>query len=228
VLTNRGTASAAEVLAMSLAGNGRAHIIGERTFGKALIQHPYRLADGSILTITVAEYLSPGPRVRHLGTGLVPQAACFSSPLPPSESAPVPLRDLCIAAAEADISATLRWPHKAERHQTEPTIGGIIGEEEQRGEQLGEVVRGRGGQGGGHALGGMRNSRAKEEREEGGGPWGFIGREWGKRQTFLATSGGMGWGGGVERGEGGERESGRRIGSAGVGILRCIQSFSFF
>ena len=114
LLTNRGSASASEVLAMSLAGNGRAHIIGERTFGKALIQHPYKLADGSLLTITVAEYLSPGPNVRHLGAGLLPQAPCTFSPVPPSVSGTTVKRDLCIAAAETDISALLGWrPERA-------------------------------------------------------------------------------------------------------------------
>jgi hypothetical protein len=71
-------------------------------------QHPYRLADGSILTITVAEYLSPGPQVRHLGSGLLPQTPCNTSPVPPSSSA-ASTRDSCIAAAEMDISTSLGW-----------------------------------------------------------------------------------------------------------------------
>ena len=122
VLTNRGTASASEVLAMALAGNGRAQLTGERTFGKALIQHPYKLADGSILTLTVAEYLSPGPKVRHLGAGLLPQSPCHSPPKPPGRvaeageargesggSAGQSAPDQCIAAAETSISTTLGW-----------------------------------------------------------------------------------------------------------------------
>ncbi|EKX55027.1 hypothetical protein GUITHDRAFT_55303, partial [Guillardia theta CCMP2712] len=70
ILTNRGSASSSEVLALSLVGNNRAAIVGEKTFGKALIQHPYFLADGSVLKLTVAEYLSP--KNQHLGSGLLP------------------------------------------------------------------------------------------------------------------------------------------------------------
>lgn len=124
VLTNRGSASASEVLAMALASNSRAHIIGERTFGKALIQHPYRLADGSILTLTVAEYLSPGPRIRHLGAGLFPQSPCYSSPNVPTHFerniAKSAVPDTCIDAGEKSISATLGW------------VGGEVGGRKER------------------------------------------------------------------------------------------------
>jgi hypothetical protein len=33
--------------------------VGERTFGKSLIQHLYPLPDGGALKLTVAEYLTP-------------------------------------------------------------------------------------------------------------------------------------------------------------------------
>jgi len=78
ILTNRGSASSSEVLALSLVGNNRAAIVGEKTFGKALIQHPYFLADGSVLKLTVAEYLSP--KNQHLGSGLLPNTLCANAP----------------------------------------------------------------------------------------------------------------------------------------------------
>lgn len=59
VLTNQGTASASEILAGALKDNGRATIVGERTFGKGLIQSLFDLSDGSGLAVTVAKYETP-------------------------------------------------------------------------------------------------------------------------------------------------------------------------
>lgn len=60
VLVNESTASASEVLAGALKDNNRASIVGERTFGKGLIQTLLPLSDGSAVTITVAKYQTPG------------------------------------------------------------------------------------------------------------------------------------------------------------------------
>jgi carboxyl-terminal processing protease len=59
VLVNQGTASASEILAGALKDNGRAQIIGEKTFGKGLIQSLFDLSDGSGLAVTVAKYETP-------------------------------------------------------------------------------------------------------------------------------------------------------------------------
>lgn len=59
VLVNSGTASAAEVLAGALRDNNRALILGERTFGKGLIQTTVPLSDGSAVNVTVAKYQTP-------------------------------------------------------------------------------------------------------------------------------------------------------------------------
>lgn len=56
---NSGTASAAEVLAGALRDNNRALILGERTFGKGLIQTTVPLSDGSAVNVTVAKYQTP-------------------------------------------------------------------------------------------------------------------------------------------------------------------------
>eukprot|EP00960_Hanusia_phi_P028121 747219-Hanusia_phi.AAC.11 len=59
VLVDHNTASAAEVLTAALQDNKRAGIIGEKTYGKGLVQTIARLQDGSALVITVAKYRTP-------------------------------------------------------------------------------------------------------------------------------------------------------------------------
>lgn len=68
VLVNQGTASASEILAGALQDNGRAKLVGEKTFGKGLIQSLFDLTDGSGLAVTVAKYETPKHRdINKLG-----------------------------------------------------------------------------------------------------------------------------------------------------------------
>ena len=59
VLVDGHTASASEILAGALRDNCRAVLVGERTYGKGLIQSVYELGDGSGLVLTVGKYLTP-------------------------------------------------------------------------------------------------------------------------------------------------------------------------
>jgi carboxyl-terminal processing protease len=59
VLTNRGTASAAEVAAVALQKNKRATVVGEHTYGDASIRQPITMEDGSAVILSVAKYYSP-------------------------------------------------------------------------------------------------------------------------------------------------------------------------
>lgn len=59
VLTNEGTASASEILAGALKDNGKAKIVGTKTYGKGVIQELLTLQDGSGLKITTNEYFTP-------------------------------------------------------------------------------------------------------------------------------------------------------------------------
>jgi carboxyl-terminal processing protease len=71
VLVNKGTASASEILAGALQDNGRAKLVGEKTFGKGLIQSLFDLSDGSGLAVTVAKYETPNHTDIHK-MGIVP------------------------------------------------------------------------------------------------------------------------------------------------------------
>ncbi|KAK8642016.1 hypothetical protein V6N13_011379 [Hibiscus sabdariffa] len=53
VLVNNRTASASEIVASALHDNCRAVLVGERTFGKGLIQSVFELRDGSGVVVTV-------------------------------------------------------------------------------------------------------------------------------------------------------------------------------
>lgn len=59
VMTNRGTAAAAEVAAAALQGNKRAQLVGERTYGDASVRRPITMEDGSAIILSVAKYYTP-------------------------------------------------------------------------------------------------------------------------------------------------------------------------
>jgi len=62
VLVDNETASAAEVLAGALQDNDRAIIVGQKTFGKGLVQSVLDLPTGAGLTLTAARYYLPTGR----------------------------------------------------------------------------------------------------------------------------------------------------------------------
>jgi carboxyl-terminal processing protease len=59
VLVNGGSASASEILAGTLRDIRGAKIVGEKSFGKGTVQEIQSLKDGSMLKMTVAEWLTP-------------------------------------------------------------------------------------------------------------------------------------------------------------------------
>jgi carboxyl-terminal processing protease len=63
VLVNRGSASASEIFSGAMQDHDRALIIGEQTFGKALVQSVYRIANGAGLALTTAHYFTPSGRM---------------------------------------------------------------------------------------------------------------------------------------------------------------------
>lgn len=59
VLVNGYSASASEILTGALKDNGKAKVVGTKTYGKGVIQNVFSLSDGSVLKLTTAEYFTP-------------------------------------------------------------------------------------------------------------------------------------------------------------------------
>ncbi|WP_409302788.1 S41 family peptidase [Peribacillus sp. SCS-155] len=59
VLTDKGSASAAEILAAAMKEAGGYPTIGERTFGKGTVQQPIEMEDGSSIKLTLFKWLTP-------------------------------------------------------------------------------------------------------------------------------------------------------------------------
>jgi carboxyl-terminal processing protease len=62
-LVNRNSASASEIVSGALQDHDRSLIVGETTFGKALVQSVYRVSGGAGAAITTARYYTPSGRL---------------------------------------------------------------------------------------------------------------------------------------------------------------------
>jgi carboxyl-terminal processing protease len=71
ILVDRYSASASEIVAGAVQDHDRGWIVGERTFGKGLVQEPMPLSNGAAITLTVARYYTPSGRCiqRPYGAG---------------------------------------------------------------------------------------------------------------------------------------------------------------
>jgi len=89
VLINGGSASSAEIVAGALKENGRAPLIGERTFGTGTVLSTYPLSDGSAVLLGTALWLTPdGHAIKEAGitpTHIVSLPA-GAAPLLPAEA----------------------------------------------------------------------------------------------------------------------------------------------
>ena len=63
IIANRSSASASEIVTGALQDHDRAYVVGETTFGKALVQSVYRIDGGAGLALTTAHYYTPSGRL---------------------------------------------------------------------------------------------------------------------------------------------------------------------
>lgn len=74
VLVNGGSASASEVLTGIMQDYERAVVMGEKTYGKGIVQSYFELPEDNVLKLTIAHYYSPTGRDFH-GVGIEPDIA---------------------------------------------------------------------------------------------------------------------------------------------------------
>jgi carboxyl-terminal processing protease len=94
VLVDHGSASAAEICAGALRDDGRATIVGEKTFGKGVFQQVEPLRNGGLLKLTIGSYYLPKGE-NLAGDGINPQVRAHDDPKTGRDEAlPVALRAL--------------------------------------------------------------------------------------------------------------------------------------
>ncbi|MGH8197999.1 MAG: S41 family peptidase [Steroidobacteraceae bacterium] len=102
VLVNEGSASAAEIVAGALRDNGRAMLLGQKTFGKGSVQTVMPLEDGQALKLTTSHYFTPSGVSIH-ERGLEPDL------LLPAQPALALGGDKPLLERDPDIRAAIAW-----------------------------------------------------------------------------------------------------------------------
>ncbi len=71
VLVNKYSASASEILSGAIQDYEKGVVVGQKTFGKGIVQNLFRLDDGTAVKLTISSYFTPNGRNIH-GTGIDP------------------------------------------------------------------------------------------------------------------------------------------------------------
>lgn len=108
VLADAGSASASEVLAGALRDNGRARVVGSRTFGKGSVQTVLPLDNGDSVKLTTARYYTPSGRSIQ-ATGILPDVELTPDPADAVNDLPASLSDY----SEAKLPGHLRGDDEA-------------------------------------------------------------------------------------------------------------------
>jgi carboxyl-terminal processing protease len=93
ILTNNGTASAAEIVAGALQDDHRALVLGTQSFGKGSVQTIFPLGGNGAIRLTTARYYTPSGRSIQ-GVGITPNVVVEETRNPPPHFAPEHEADL--------------------------------------------------------------------------------------------------------------------------------------
>ena len=133
VLVDAGSASASEVLAGALRDNGRARIVGSRTFGKGSVQTVLPLDNGDSVKLTTARYYTPsGKSIQALG--IVPDVTF-------QPDKPAQLQPGQLAYSEAALAGHLRGDGEDEGQEAGSNAGDVLDGEEYIDRALAELKK---------------------------------------------------------------------------------------
>jgi len=101
VLINNGSASASEIVAAALKENGRAALVGQKTFGKGSVQRGFPLSNGGTVFLTIAHYLTPSGKDIHK-VGIEPNIKVEETPATTSTSRKLDAKAYTLTEIEVD------------------------------------------------------------------------------------------------------------------------------
>jgi carboxyl-terminal processing protease len=121
VLTNNGTASAAEIVAGALQDDHRALVLGTQSFGKGSVQTLFPLPGYGAIRLTTARYYTPSGRSIQ-GIGITPNVEVQQTRNPPPHFAPEHEADLRHVLTTPDAEKAVPAPPAAELPAVAHTI----------------------------------------------------------------------------------------------------------
>ncbi len=127
VLVDRGTASAAEIVAGALKDNHRALVMGQKTFGKGSVQTVLPLDDGHAVKLTTARYYTPSG-ISIQAYGIAPDIALRDLKLTARDTPPT------LIPSERDLARHLKGDN--EQDTAADTAGGEASDDYALGEAL--------------------------------------------------------------------------------------------
>lgn len=117
VLVNGGSASASEIVAGALQDNGRAVIMGTKTFGKGSVQTIMPMSNGAALKLTTARYFTPSGRSIQ-ATGIEPDIVTEQAKLTTNKSDQDRLKEANLARHLQSGEPAAPDKKKSEKEQT--------------------------------------------------------------------------------------------------------------